>query len=200
MGVNARVAPRGVIRASFVVGDRTEVPMTLTRKRKVFVEEYLKCWNGTKAARRAGYAHPSVQASRLLRNVKVQEVISKRLTEKSMSADEVLIRLADMARGDIRNVVDLRDDGSWSIDWAAAEGKTHVIKSVRDTKHGLSVEMYDALSALEKIGRAHGLFRSVHEHTGEGGGPIEHQHRLSDDERLFRVRSLLGADEEDGDA
>ena len=27
---------------------------TLTRKQKVFIEEYLQCWNGAEAARRAG--------------------------------------------------------------------------------------------------------------------------------------------------
>jgi len=147
--------------------------MGLSNKQKVFIEGYLECWNGTKAARQAGYAHPSVQASRLLRNIKVQEAIDERLTEKCMSADEVLMRLADMGRGDIRDFVLVREDGSWTIDWESARGQTHLIKSVRDTKHGLVFEIYDAQAALEKIGRAHGLFKERHELSGPDGGPIE---------------------------
>lgn len=137
--------------------------MALTKRRRLFIEEYLECWNGSEAARRAGYAHAGVQACRLLKNAKIQEAINDRLAEKCMSADEVLTRLAKMARGDIADLVLVRDDGSWTIDWETAEGKTHLIKSVRDTKHGLIFEIYDAQAALEKIGRAHGLFKQIHE-------------------------------------
>ena len=165
--------------------------MALTKRRKLFIEEYLECWNGTEAARRAGYAHPGVQACRLLKDARIQQAINDRLAEKCMSADEVLLRLADMARSDIGDLVLIREDGSWTVDWKTVKGKTHVIKKAYDTKHGLSFELYDAQAALEKIGRAHGIFKSVHEHTGKDGGKIEHEHGLSDDDRITKLIQLL---------
>lgn len=76
--------------------------MALNHKRQKFVEEYLKCWNATEAARRAGYAHPNTQGPRLLVNVCVKNLITERLDELHMSADEVLERLARIARADPR--------------------------------------------------------------------------------------------------
>lgn len=179
--------------------------MGLTNKRRIFIEEYLNCWNGAEAARRAGYAYPRRQACRLLTNDDIRAAINDRLADKSMSADEVLVRLADMAKSDIADFVLFREDGTWTIDWRAAEGKTHVIKRLRETKDGLILELYDAQAALEKIGRAHGIFRSVHEHTGKEGGPIEHEIKMSDAERIEEIARILdGArarqDSEAGDA
>jgi len=38
--------------------------MKLSNMQRVFVEEYLSCWNGTEAARRAGYKWPRQAASK----------------------------------------------------------------------------------------------------------------------------------------
>lgn len=53
--------------------------MALTPKQKRFCEEYLIDLNATQAAIRAGYSPKTAEqtASRLLRNVKVQEYIAK---------------------------------------------------------------------------------------------------------------------------
>ena len=72
--------------------------MPLNHKRQKFVEEYLKCWNATEAARRADYKHPNTQGPRLLVDVCIKALIQERLDELHMSADEVLKRLADIAR------------------------------------------------------------------------------------------------------
>lgn len=55
--------------------------MALNRKRRVFIEEYLKCWNATEAARVAGYKHPDRQGSRLLSFPDVASYLDSRLTE-----------------------------------------------------------------------------------------------------------------------
>lgn len=76
----------------------------LSFQRQRFVEEYLLHWgNGTQAAINAGYSEKTAgsQASRLLKNVDIQRAIRARITERAMSADEVLLRLADQARGDL---------------------------------------------------------------------------------------------------
>lgn len=63
--------------------------MALTPKQKRFCEEYLIDLNATQAAIRAGYSLKTAEqtASRLLRNVKVQEYIAKRQKELSRSTE-----------------------------------------------------------------------------------------------------------------
>lgn len=148
----------------------------LTNKQKAFIEEYLCDFNATRAAERAGYSGDDnvlgAQGSRLLRNVKVAEKVSERLTESAMSADEVLARLADQARADIADFITLNQEtGEPRVDLRGVEGKTHLIKSIQQTAHGVKIELHDAQAALEKIGRAHGLFTDRVDVTS-GGEPI----------------------------
>jgi phage terminase small subunit len=149
--------------------------VALTDKQQVFVEEYLRTWNATEAARIAGYAHPHVQGTQTLANLSVQEVIKARLAEKTMSADEVLVRLAEQARGDIREFFTIEEQSTQGrAEESTVEryarldlvkllesGKSHLVKSVTYTKFGPKVEMYDAQAALVHIGKHHGLFRDV---------------------------------------
>ncbi len=126
-------------------------------KQRLFVEEYLKCWNASEAARRAGYkTKASVQGTRLLANDSVKEAIKARLAEKTMQADEVLTRLAEQARGEVGQY--LTENGKLDFAKLIADGKQHLVKSVKDTQWGLAIEFYDAQSALVHIGRHHGLF------------------------------------------
>ena len=104
--------------------------MGLTKKQRVFIEEYLQCWNATEAAKRAGYSKRTAysQGQRLLKKAETSQAISKRISEKAMSADEVLIRLGQMARSDIGEFMDI---GSMSfmvsLQTAKELGLTHLI-------------------------------------------------------------------------
>ncbi len=73
--------------------------MALSNKRKIFVEEYLSTWNASKAARRAKYAHPGAEGHRLLKNAEIQAAIKGRMDTLHLSADEVLLRIGQIARG-----------------------------------------------------------------------------------------------------
>lgn len=77
--------------------------MALSNKQRAFVEYYIACWDGTKAAIQAGYSpHTAAQqASRLLKNVNIQALIKERVSEIAMSANEVLTALSEQARADI---------------------------------------------------------------------------------------------------
>ncbi len=76
--------------------------MALNAKQQVFVNAYLQCYNATEAALRAGYSEKSAHSigSENLRKQEIKEAISERLSETAMTADEVLMRLAEHARGE----------------------------------------------------------------------------------------------------
>ena len=94
--------------------------MGLTNKRRVFIEEYLRCWNATEAARRAEYKHPRRQGARLLSFVDIQKEVERRIEEKAMGANEVLNRLAEQARGDIDECL-TTDHGIVMVNWEKLE-------------------------------------------------------------------------------
>jgi len=72
-------------------------------KRKKFISAYLMSFNATRAAIAAGYSERSAPTTGhdLLRQPKVAEAIKLHLTASAMSADEVLMRLAELARGEV---------------------------------------------------------------------------------------------------
>lgn len=139
----------------------------------LFVDHYIVCMNGTEAARLAQYsgddATLAATASRLLRNDKVLREVSNRLDKYAMSANEVLIRLTDMARGDVGDA--LNSMGGIDPLEAKRRGKSHLIKrfktksvttTSRDGKedtdmYEAEVEMYDAQAALTTLMKFHGL-------------------------------------------
>ena len=148
--------------------------MTLTNKRRVFVDEYLKDCNATQAAIRAGYAERSArqQGQRMLSKDDISEEIKRRLDEKSMGADEVIQLLTSHARGDMGDFLDI-ESMSYSVNLAKAKelGLTHLIKKVKERTvmtsnkdgeetetHTIELELYDAQAAAVQLGRYHKLF------------------------------------------
>lgn len=158
--------------------------MALNDRQALFVEEYLRCFNRTQAAQAAGYSRRTAYSmgARLLKNVEIEEVISQRLSESAMSANETLMRLAAHARGDIDDCLD--DDGRFSLDKARKAKKTNLIKKLRikETKRmigddevitqEIDFELHDAQAALQLIGRHHKLFVDRTELTGKNGGQL----------------------------
>ena len=148
--------------------------MGFTKKQRVFVEEYLQCWNAAEAARRAGYSERTarIQASKLLTKPNIQEEIQKRIAEKAMSADEVLLRLGDMARGDIGEFMDIESMSfNLALQNAKERGLTHLIKKVKqrttitqkkdgdeEENHWIELELHDSQAALVHLGRVHKMF------------------------------------------
>lgn len=87
-----------------------------------------------------------------------------------MSADEALIRLSEIARGEWSHYV--TRDGTVDIAKLVEDGKAHLISEIRDTKEGRQYRFCDMQAALVKIGDHHGLFPNRHEHMGKDGEPI----------------------------
>lgn len=144
--------------------------MRLTNKRRVFIEEYLTCWNATEAARRAGYKYPNKQGPRLLVNVGIQAEIQERLEEKKMSADEVLTRLKAQAVTDPTEFIDENGIIDWkALKEAVKERGGPLVKKITHYKgKRSSIELYDAQAALALLGRHHQLFadRQIIERKG----------------------------------
>lgn len=143
--------------------------MALNNKQRIFVEEYLKCFNASEAARRAGYTGAAnIVGPRLLSNVGIKQAVEIRIAETVMSADEVLLRLADMARATLADFVS--DAGEIDMKAAKRAGKLHLVKSYTVTdKGGQRIELHDAQAALALIGRQHKLFVDKVEHSGKIG-------------------------------
>ena len=133
----------------------------LTPKQRAFVEHYLESWNATKAARRAGYRGNSntlaVVGWENLRKPKISAEIERRIAEKAMSADEVLLRLGQQARANIADVLSF-SGAQIMLDPEKLAEFGHLIKSVSNTSHGLTVTLHDAQKALVHIGRHYALF------------------------------------------
>jgi phage terminase small subunit len=88
----------------------SETARERTAKQQAFIAYFLGVsqWNATDAARRAGYAHPNTEGNRLLLNAGVQQLISQRLDEISMSGREVVVRLTDQARATMDDFVTIQ--------------------------------------------------------------------------------------------
>jgi phage terminase small subunit len=143
--------------------DDPVIPRKLTNRQKVFIEEYLTCFNASLAARKAGYNGASdVVGPRLLGNVGIQEVISERMKEKAMKPDEVLHRLGQQGRSSIAIFFDFKTDEDGvttaNLNWDMVREHGHLIKKIELTKDGWRLELHDGQKALELIGKNLQLF------------------------------------------
>lgn len=165
--------------------------MSLTNKQRVFIDEYLQCFNATEAARRAGYSEKTARAigCENLTKPDIKAEIEKALQENAMTAAEVLSRLAEMARGDIADFMDISSMG-YNLDLKKAQelGLTHLIKKVKQKTTTfiakkeseedreiteLELELYDAKDALTKLGQHYNLFTDRKEITGADGEELK---------------------------
>nr|DAM79041.1 MAG TPA: Terminase small subunit [Caudoviricetes sp.] len=106
---------------------------TLTKKERIFADEYIKTTNATQSAIKAGYSEKtaSSKGSQLLRKVKVRqyidEVMDKRSKNTIATADEVLQYLSRVMNGEEKDAFGL--DVSVADRTKAAEllGKRHML-------------------------------------------------------------------------
>lgn len=149
----------------------------LTPKHRKFVLAYLDTFNATRAAIDAGYSDASANshAPRVLARPDVTAAVEAAMREHAMRAPEVLARLADQARATLEDFITVDEHGGARIDLARARaaGKLHLVKSVKQTRHGLHVELHDSQAALKLIAQHLGLLIDRHEIGGPNGAPIK---------------------------
>ena len=157
----------------------------INKKQRAFINEYLQCWNATRAAIKVGYAKKSARMAghRLVTNDYIAEEISKRVKEMCMSADEALNLLSDQARGSLTDIADIDETGRWKFNFQKAKenGKLHLVKKIIPSAYGTKIELHDSQRALELIGKAHGLFVDHIKH--EVVKPVVVEHVLIHDEQ-----------------
>jgi phage terminase small subunit len=137
-----------------VVGTLPEARERTTADRPVVVDKYEAFvmaytgharFNAKKAAVAAGYA-PSTGPSKLLHHPVIRARINAHLEAMSMSSQEVLAELTEVARRDLSECIE-----------------------VRTTSKGVVTARMDAsakMKALELLGKAHGLFAERVHHAG----------------------------------
>ena len=141
----------------------------MTNRQRIFIIEYLKTWNATEAARRAGYTgKPDVVGPRLLGNVGIKAEIEKELAARAMQPSEILERLSLQARGDlgtfISTISEQTEDGPLTltaVDWEKVKvaGLTRLVRKFKMNRRGdMEVELYDAKAAMELFGKHLGMF------------------------------------------
>lgn len=153
--------------------------MALNRKQRVFVDEYLKCWNASEAARRAGYSEKTAgsQGYDLLKKPEIAAEIDERVKASSMSANEVLERLSDFARVTMADFVDIPETDqrlpTFNLLKAIRAGKGHLIKKFKYKAEGdFEFELVDAQAALAQLVKIHGMAKETLELTGKDGADI----------------------------
>lgn len=141
--------------------------MTLTIKQRKFISEYLKDFNATQAAIRAGYSKKSaaIIGFENIRKPNIWNEISLALKENAMSAEEVLMRLSEHGRidmGQFAYIENLADLSNHPLARLVKKFKKQ-IKTTRDgdTIEYIELELYDAKSALDTLAKYHNLLKDT---------------------------------------
>lgn len=140
----------------------------MTKKQKIFADEYLIDLNATRAYR---VAYPSVKkdetasqaGSRMLRNVKVQEYISERMQEREqrteVTQDMVVKELAAIAFSKATDYVEVKG-GTVSIKdtGSLSDEQIRAIAGIKEGRNGIEIKLSDKEKALELLGRHLGMW------------------------------------------
>jgi phage terminase small subunit len=156
--------------------------MTLTPKQKLFIREYLKDFNATKAAIRAGYSEDSAPeiGCENLRKPNIKQAIDKYLDDVHLTTQRIALELANIAFSDMADYATVEPGGSITLKpfEDMQPGATKVIKKLKEKRRVLSgskpdeedngstiidsqieFELHDKLGALEKAGKYRGMFK-----------------------------------------
>ena len=163
----------------------TTKQLKLNPKEQAFIREYVKDFNGAKAATRAGYSKKTaeVKASQLLRKVNIQNILSE-MTKKF--EDDAELKVKDLQRH-LRKIIEakvtdfihfnesgvsfVKNSDEFPPEVAGVLQSVTVVENHnQDGNMTLrsSVKLHDKLKAIELYGKTIGAFLDRVEHLGNG--------------------------------
>lgn len=149
--------------------------MALTKKQKLFIDEYLIDLNATQAAIRAGYSPDTAQQigsenlSKPVIRARLDKAIAERSKRTGVNADRVVMELAKIAFVNAEDVIDM---DTATVKEGALPEDTAAIQSVKLKTFGedgleREIKMADKLKALELLGKHLGMFTDKVNVVGE---------------------------------
>lgn len=187
----------------------------LTEKQRLFVLEYLRDFNATRAAMAIGYSKKTAYAIgwNLLRKVEIQAEIKRqkelRATELGLDVQRVIAEYMKIAFADITDLLEfgqkkeqiLDEQGNPVLDPITGEPMTYkrnyvsfknsdeidgtVVGEVKQGKDGVSIKLHDKMKALEKLEKYVGF--------------MTEEQRLKLEKTKLEVAHLRGEDEQQED-
>lgn len=160
----------------------------LTDKQKIFCNEYIKDWNGSKAAVAAGYTVAGARqaAHKLITKdyirTYINKLMHKRIDMAEINAAFVLKELYECWNADVLDIIDLEHDCYKSMDeWPPIWRKMVTGLKIKETYHGFGMDrekdgeivevvMSHKLKFLELIGK--------HIEVGAFALNINHNHKV----------------------
>lgn len=168
--------------------------MGLTDKQAAFIREYLRDYNATQAAIRAGYSAKTAYSigQENLKKPEIYSVIDARI----MSADEAAVNITEIARGDMADLMDITTQG-FSLQLMIKDPLTGQMvinpntKLIRKIKQKVTtfiakredeedrevieteIELYSRHEANRDILKYRGKMVDRQEVTGKDGGPVQ---------------------------
>jgi phage terminase small subunit len=165
--------------------------ITDPRRQAIFIAEYLKDYNGKRAAIACGSSETSAPArsSELLNDPNIKAEIRKKTQERldnlEIDGDLILRELAKLAYSNSSDFVQVQADGTAYVDLSKCtreqmaciaevyteeimEGRDDSGRTIRKTK----VKFHDKKGALELLGKHKKLFTDKHEFGGPDGAPL----------------------------
>lgn len=161
-------------------------------RQNVFISEYLKHFNATRAAIDAGYSKKTAYSigQENLKKPEIAEEIKRRIAERTMSESEILVRLADIGRGDVAELMDITPLGHtielMETDENGNKVVKHQTKLIRKIKQKVTtylaksegaedreiveteLELYSAADALQFLAKLNGMVTEKIDHTSKG--------------------------------
>lgn len=149
--------------------------MALTKKQKLFIDEYLIDLNATQAAIRAGYSPDTAQQigsenlSKPVIRARLDKAIAERSKRTGVNADRVIMELAKIAFVNAEDVIDM---DTATVKAGVLPEDTAAIQSVKLKTFGedgleREIKMADKLKALELLGKHLGMFTDKVNVVGE---------------------------------
>jgi phage terminase small subunit len=180
----------------------------LTEKQRLFCLYYVKSFNATQAAIKAGYSRDTahVQGPRLLGNVRVAEEI-KRIKQDITSdlyieALDVLRKYVEIAFADItdyvtfgkKEVKQMVGDKIKSFEVSFVDVKSSdevdgtIIQEVKQSREGISIKLHDKMKALEKLEQYFDLLPDQHKRKLEEEKSNLDKKKYQLDKRIVELR------------